>query len=247
MLAAGAVAVAMVERDYHPDRRYANAIRLTSPVAWWRFDEMEGTRLRDRSGRRRMATYHGPVGLGVVGPLSNHIDTAASFDGSRAYASVGDRFDFPGRTPFSLEAWVRPRRQPTAFSRILSKEVMRPGGGGRQGYDLYVDNQQGFGFERFRDGRGQSVVSGRPPVFDRYTHVVASFDGRTMALFLDGRLVSSRRQRPALRIRPLRTPLVIGRLWPVRTAFFAGFLDEVAIYDRALTPRLVRSHYLAAQ
>jgi hypothetical protein len=245
VLGGAGVGLYELESNYEPDQSYAEAVTRSSPLAWWRFDELQGPAARDARGHFQ-AQYGGGIGLGVIGPLSNRVDTAASFDGKGSYLSAGDVLDFPGRSPFTIEVWVKPRRQPTPFSRIVSKEVHgigRP----RQGYVLYADNQLGYGLERFRGGRGQSVVSTRPLRTGKYTFVTATFDGQVMRMFLNGRLVASDRYRRPIRLRNVVTPFVVGRLEPPNsTGFFSGSLDELAVYPRALGSNEIAAHKRAA-
>ena len=58
--------------------------------------------------------------------------------------------------------------------------------------------------------------------------------GTTILLYVDGQEV----KRTTIGARTLDTtnPLRIGENWSLGNSFFAGSLDEVRIYDRALTP-----------
>jgi Concanavalin A-like lectin/glucanases superfamily len=247
---AGAVfGLIRLETTYRPDGRYPKAVAESSPRLWLRLSELRGRTARDAAPLPLpggVARYGGGVGLGVVGPLSNRLDTAAGFDGHSSDVDAGPGLGFPGRAPFTIEAWVKPLYQPAPFSRIVSKELNVPGRL-RQGYDLYVDNFRGFGFERFRDGVAQALVTGRPPAFARYSHIVGEFDGRVMLLWVNGRAITGIRFRFPLSVRPVAQPLRIGRLASRPAAYFLGSLDEVAIYDRALSPREIKAHYRAAR
>lgn len=242
-----AVAVGVLEARWKPDRRYEDAVRESSPVAWWRFDDLQGTVARDSAPPAQNGRYVGQVGRGVEGPLTNRIDTAVSFDG---FSSVilGDRFDFAGRAPFSVEAWVKPRLpQPSPFTRIVSKESFSPGGK-RNGWALYFDDSARIvGFERRNLRRAQSAVSQTRLPDDEYTYLGGTFDGSTARLYIDGREVGNSGSSRPVRMRGNTNPLTIGRLWRPRTAFLAGTLDEVSIYDRALSATEVEDHWTAAR
>jgi hypothetical protein len=73
-------------------------------------------------------------------------------------------------------------------------------------------------------------------------HVVGTYDGTTQRLYVNGALVAS-----AALTGPATSntnPLVIGS-WGGTNEFFAGRIDEVAIYTKALTSAQVQAHYSA--
>jgi len=71
--------------------------------------------------------------------------------------------------------------------------------------------------------------------------VAAVKDGTEMRLYVDGRQVGKARDESPT---PEGLHLVIGQLYTETVErFFIGQLDEVAIYDRALSPEEVRRHH----
>ena len=77
---------------------------------------------------------------------------------------------------------------------------------------------------------------------DSIYHLTATYDGSLMALYMDGKLVS---YKPLTgKIRTAALPFLIGQILPGNTEFnFPGTIDEVKIYDYALTPEAVQSLY----
>jgi hypothetical protein len=67
-------------------------------------------------------------------------------------------------------------------------------------------------------------------------HVVLTYDGITIRLYVDGNLVNETSY-PYHRIDLTRSPLYFGR-------FYCGFIDEISLYDRALTLEQIRNHFL---
>jgi len=197
-----AVGVGVLEARWKPDRRYEEAVRASSPVAWWRFDDLLGTVVRDSAPPPQNGRYAGRVGRGVEGPLANRIDTAASFDGS-SYVYVGNRFNFAGRAPFSVEAWVKPRLpQPSPYSRIVSKEHFGPRER-RQGWSLYFDESTRIvGFERRAPGKVTSATLRRRLVNGQYTYLIGTFDGSEMRLYVNGKEVYVTAIRPPASLVP---------------------------------------------
>jgi hypothetical protein len=83
-----------------------------------------------------------------------------------------------------------------------------------------------------------SASAAAPPV-RAGSHLVGTYDGSTLRLYVDGREVAQRTV--DRRIDPSGTPLEIGTFYAGPR--WSGVLDEIAIYRRALPPATVRRHY----
>ncbi|MEM6793125.1 MAG: LamG domain-containing protein [Acidobacteriota bacterium] len=109
------------------------------------------------------------------------------------------------------------------------------------GWDLYLD-PEGRGFLRVDD----LVLEGQTVLTDgRWHHLVGAFDGERLLLYVNGRLDRSRyigRRRS-----PVETSreIAVGRNFSGRRDAFAGRLDEIRIYGRALEPQEIEA--LAAE
>jgi len=85
------------------------------------------------------------------------------------------------------------------------------------------------------------VWSPTPFSTGRWYHVAATYDGSTVCLYLDGKLDVSKKV-------ALATPpshLFLARVWgdyPDRTRF-QGAVDEVMLYDRALSAEEIKQAY----
>ncbi|GAB4487935.1 MAG: hypothetical protein OHK0019_03580 [Saprospiraceae bacterium] len=77
---------------------------------------------------------------------------------------------------------------------------------------------------------------------DSIYHVTATYDGSLLALYLNGELHS---YKPLTgKIRTAVVPFLMGQMLPGETAYnFKGTLDEVKIFDRALTPEAAKTLY----
>jgi Concanavalin A-like lectin/glucanases superfamily len=72
----------------------------------------------------------------------------------------------------------------------------------------------------------------------RWSHLAVTYDGTVLKLFVNGDQVSSRATRGAIRSTP--DPLWIGANHPYGE-YFHGLIDEVRIYDRALSRSALRT------
>src|SRR5690606_5644903 len=127
--------------------------------------------------------YTGSVLLQQPGAIAG--DTAAAFgpvpdDGP--FVDMGDVFAFEGNAAFSLELWVAIEDKPSGEAAGLAGRM-----GQYQGYVLEVTT---LGEIQFRREHGQgttaAVVKGLTPSDGRYYHAVATYDGSSMALYIDG-------------------------------------------------------------
>lgn len=220
---------------------YVSSVLSDSPLAYWRLDEDAGTTASDTT-RRFDGTYKNGVTLGVPGILPG--DTAASFDGDGGYVAVGDHLAFLDQAPFSVEAWIRPTRIDGAFRGVLSNEspVISP----RFGYLLYIERSPDAGvlsgFERWNGGQSNPTVVANDLAQDAWTHLVGTFDGQHEFFYVNGSMVNADTNAP-VQIEPSGTFVIAALNSAATPTFFAGTIDEVAVYDHALTPRCVLAHY----
>jgi hypothetical protein len=75
-----------------------------------------------------------------------------------------------------------------------------------------------------------------------FLHVVATYDGTNVALYVNGQpFATSAISTPLV---ATGAPLTAGVL--ANWGSFTGVLDEIAIYDKALTPARIAAHYARA-
>jgi hypothetical protein len=205
------------------------------PVALWRLGEAPGSTVaQDASGNNLSGTYEAGVTLGQPGAVAG--DTAASF-GSGAAVVLPASAALDLRSAFSVEAWVRP----TASAQnggIFEKTVS---GNVNSQYMLFLE--AGVAKFRVRTAAGALLpVDGPTLATGAWTHLVGTFDGSTLRLYVNGALYA---QAAAAAPAGGSGPSYIGRLgqnlYP-----FQGSLDEVALYGAALSAERVRAHYLGA-
>jgi hypothetical protein len=75
----------------------------------------------------------------------------------------------------------------------------------------------------------------------RWVHLAGTFDGQRMRIYVDGEEQGSM-ERPGP-VNPNEFHLCLGNYDIKHASFFTGLLDEVKLYDRALTPEEVREHF----
>ena len=194
----------------------------TGLVGAWGFNEASGTTVADSSGNGNNGTI-----TGATPNAAGRFGGALSFDGVNDIVTVADANSLDVRTSMTLSAWVRPTAG-GGWRTVLLKE--QPG---QLVYALYssTDNNRPSGHV-FTSG--DMAVQG-PAVLpaNTWSHLAMTWDGLTMRIYVNGAQVSSGALTGtgALSASPLR----IGgnSVWG---EWFAGLIDEVRVYNRALTP-----------
>jgi len=196
-----------------------------TPVAIWRFDEGEGTAARDSSGSQNNGTIHGAT---WAKGISGH---ALQFDGKDDYVhcGTGEHLSF-GPGDFAVLGWMASvSRRDHNF--VASK---------RDWYSLnsWCITMRGTGLLTFyHDNRALGSASKLDD--GMWHHFAFVRNGEKGQVYIDGRL---ERESPTFfRGKSLTNeyPLILGGM-----NRFEGVLDEVTVYQAALTAANVEAHYL---
>lgn len=236
-LAAASPALATGDRPNPPTSAYNAVVHAARPAAYWRLGEPSGSLVAADETGRHPGAYLGAPALGIATAIRHEQDTAADFDGLQTqplgqfvHVADGTGLTFPGREPFSLEAWVMPRGRNDVTRRIFSSE-------GPDGGWLLGMRRGEIVFSRYASGQWSTLRTGVDP--SRWSHVAATYDGTIMRVYVEGWLSA---QGPSwLELPAQREPLSIGAKVS-QWRFYAGGLDEVAIYPYALSYGRVHSH-----
>ena len=101
-------------------------------------------------------------------------------------------------------------------------------------YDLYAYEDRDLPFSSFNDGLDYNPISGHESLpIKKWTHLAATFDGTNQRLYVDGVQVRTAQAQNGL-IKQSKGVLRIGgnSVWG---DFFHGYIDEVRIYNHALS------------
>jgi hypothetical protein len=196
-------------------------------VGAWNFDEAAGLAVRDSSGAANHGTISGAT------HVAGRFGRALRFDGRNDVVKMRDSGSLDLSRAMTLEAWVRPAARGTHWRPVVVKQ-RRSGAA----YGLFSAGRRGGGSLVTTSSRktlGGRVRGGRA----KWRHLATTWNGRTLRLYVDGKLVSRRRlSRHAVNSAgQLRIGGGAGR-------WFKGAIDDVRIYRRALTTAEVRSDRL---
>jgi hypothetical protein len=220
---------------------YESAIVASGPAAYWRLGESSGTTAFDFSGSHD-AVYTN-VTLGVPGYSASDPDTAVSFDPANpngpGAVTLADPspFQFISATPsFSLEAWVN-FNDLTGVQRVFSY-----GGPGFHGIAFGINTAGGLRFTTY-GVQDYNLSLATPMASNTWYHLAGVANGGSFYFYLNGLPVGSIASiGPG--ISSPGAPFALGRN-PLSTALepVNGTIDEAAVYNRALTPDEILTHY----
>lgn len=190
-------------------------------VVAYGFEDGSGPTVTDRSGRGNHGTRSG-----ASWSSSGRYGSALSFDGSNDWVSVADASSLDLSTGMTVEAWVRPSRL-GGWRTVVVKE--RSGG---IVYSLYADQAAGRPVGQVDIGGERSAVGTASVPTGVWTHLAVTFDGAVVRMYVNGSLVASTPFGGSMA--PSSGALRIGgnSVW---SEWFAGWIDEVRVYERALS------------
>jgi hypothetical protein len=226
-----------------PISAYRDAVMFDGPRVYLRFGETHGTTTtaRDETGQMNGQYSLGGVTLGAPGALVGDPDTALALDGSgRVTMPAG--LDFGGKAPFTVEAWFKTAPTIGMLAFIVDHEEWP---GGRRGW-LVAGGNVNVGLERYVNPSTNHSVSILLPRDDAWHYLVTIYDGTRSILYVDGA------ERAAggpngLEVPPTGTPWSIGQQNCACSGnAWVGALDEIAIYDKALSEPRIFAHYRAS-
>jgi hypothetical protein len=221
---------------------YPGAVLGDGPVAYWRLDEPSGTAMID-SYNLNNGTYSGAVTQATAGLIFGGADASATFNSG---ATVNGTATVPfnaslNPSTFSVEFWADPLTTTVGGQYVVALQDRNVAG--RRGYAIQFDNITSYSWD-FTIGTNATLfasISSPPPRVKagNLYHVIASYDGTTARLYVNGILVNSlaTSYQPATNGGDLTIASRNGN------NYTRAVLDDVALYNYALSPAQVANHY----
>jgi signal peptidase I len=232
-------------------RRYYNyraAIARDAPWAHYPMDEAPMVyTAEDFSGNARDATYSSAgITMSRPGALVNETNRAITLNGTTAASFSTPANPVTGPQRFTVELMFRTGTG--QGGQLVGFGNTRSGASGQYDRLLYLDSSGRLNFGVY-NGSARVITSSTAYNDNVWHHVAVSLGTAGMALHVDGRLVGSNTNTAA---EPINGYWRVGgdntAGWPNRpvNTFFAGSIDELAIYPVALTTTRINAHYQAA-
>jgi hypothetical protein len=245
-----------------PTNAYQATVISEFPDAYYPLDETSGTNAYDIIGTGdNEGTYINSPLLGQPGP-SSYAGTSVTLDGASQGVLVNDTLTMPIIGHITLEAWVLV--QETNADQVIIGHGPGSLHTGTMAYDAlgittessFTGNTNGDGF--YYIGRYQEVgnkySSAYYPVpaadVGSWVHLVGVADGTAWRLYRNGVQVASTADTVgAIASGGNGSGWAIGAFNavfetpPLQAPFFDGSINNVGIYDYALTPGMIQQHY----
>jgi hypothetical protein len=231
-----------------PTFRCSGAVTAAAPSLWFRMDETSSTTTTatDSSTNRRDGVY-GATGKTSTADRACSTDTGRSmrFNGTSGYLSSAQILGAAPQT-FTVATWFRTT---TAGGKLVGFGNVQTGPSAVFDRHLYLTGTGRVAFGVYVNGT-RAVISPASYSDGRWHHAVATLSSAGMRLYLDGALVAA--DAAVTSAEPtsgsyLRVGYDNLDNWPSAPTnrFYAGDLDEVALYLTALSPTQVAAQYAA--
>ena len=191
-------------------------------VAAYAFNEGSGATVADAADNNNT----GILGSGVTWTSQGKFGSALVFNGS-SYITVNDAPSLDLTTGMTLEAWVYPTVTPTYWSTVIMKE--QPGD---YVYVLDAGSPTNRPLLSIVTPDSQGIAGPAALPLNTWSHLAGTYDGTTLRLYVNGTQVTS----------TVVTGSIFSSTGPLRIGgnsvwgeYFRGRIDEVRIYNRALS------------
>jgi hypothetical protein len=201
------------------------APRPSGLVAAYAFDETSGSTVADSSGNNNTGT----LDPAVVRSSQGRFGGGLLFNGNSS-VTVPNSASLNPTTGMTLEAWVFPTAS-TSWATAIMKEQTNG-----MAYSLYASSSANRPIVYCNTGKATTrhrYLSGPTALpLNTWSHLAATYDGVTLRLYVNGAQVSSHPY----------TGSIVTSTGALRIAgnsageFFRGLIDEIRIYNRALSP-----------
>jgi len=203
-------------------------------VGWWELDETDGAFARDRSSRGFNGTLKGDC---KWLPENGRLGGAIELDGEGDYIDLGNRSEFNIAHQITVMAWVNTKGPGKGYDPIIAN-------GDRswrlQRYDTTGKIEFACTGLNVSGTQWGNVISNKEINDGTWHHVAGVYDGSKIYLYIDG--IEDVSKPASGQIKPSDYSVYIGGNASTHEAdynferFWTGLLDDLRIYNYALTP-----------
>jgi len=219
---------------------YAQAVLPTAPVVYYRLNESSGTTAANIGSATASDGAYNAVTLGTAGPRPasgfngfEANNNAPTFNGTSSYVGGPSQL-LSGRSAFTIAGWVNFGAAPIARTGLFGQ-----------------NDAVEFGFSAvgtiqcFTAGGGSATLAYTPPL-NTWVHILAVGDGTTVRIFINGALLGSGGSATAnYGSSTFNFNIGGGGVFDATGNFFTGLMDEVVVYQRALSTTEILGLYQA--
>jgi type II secretory pathway pseudopilin PulG len=203
-------------------------------VGHWKFDEKSGSTAYDSSGNGNIGIlYNSPT---RTASTSCKVGSCMSFDGVNDYVQVPTSASLNPTTVLTMEVWIKSTGNAESDGRIISKRA------GVVGYEMLLMTASGLIEVFIGTPNGYVSVDSNTKVNDgNWHHIVVTRNEADIRIYVDG--VLDRTASSYTGSVENTSNLFLGRYSPTAIRFFNGSIDDVRIYNRALSASEISQIY----
>jgi 1,4-alpha-glucan branching enzyme len=200
----------------------------TNLLAYWKFDEADGTIAYDSSDNGNTGTVSGLSWSWTDGPFG-----PALYFGGEDQVAVPDSASLNPIQGITVSAWVKANNW-LNYPRILEK------GNSDNQYALFINPSGQLSFAV--SGVTNGIIVANPPSVGVWHQIAGTYDGSLLRLYLDGQIVTQ--QTASGQMPTSSDPLGIGSRPGANLNYnFQGVIDDVRIYGSALPSSQIAQIY----
>jgi len=206
----------------------------TGVVGYWHFDEGVATSSYDSSGNRN----NGVLINGPTWQTSSNCRSGSclSFDGTNDYVDVGTGTSLSITQNITMETWVKLNTYTSGGTNTDRASIVQKTGQ----YYMTVNSANGTLDVFFQGITGAHTSSNSTIPLNEWAHVAITYDGSNIKWYINGSLDKTLPAAGTIGT-DLRSVRVGGE--PGFGRFTNGHIDEVRIYNRALSAEEIQNHY----
>jgi beta-glucanase (GH16 family) len=204
-------------------------------IGRWTLDEAAGTIAADSSGKGKNGTLTGGMTF-AANRVNGNLGTAVSFDGVDDYIDLPDGFD-EFDNGFTVTLWAKPTAVKN-YARFIEL------GNGESSDNIYLSREAATNGLRFKAYGGSSsdgaVIATNAIELDRWQFLAATIDtSGNVTLYKNGAAIKTGTSTWPWGL--TRTQNYLGKSNWAADEYYQGALDEVRVYDYAMTAAEIQS------
>jgi hypothetical protein len=221
---------------------YSSTVLGDGPISYWRLGETSGTTAADSGNGGNPGAINGGVTLGVPGAVVGDANAAMSFNGSTGYVGIPDKANLDITGDITVEAWAKPNSLNGTTQTVLTKGDNNSTNTGGWQYRLSITSGNQWKALVYSGTTSYAVTDTQDvPSTSAWAYLVLIRSGTTLTFYVNGVNVGSTSAPGALNTGT--GILAFGRAGSYAGYYFSGAIDEVAVYNYALSVNQIQSHY----
>ena len=257
-----------------PVNRYAKVVEADGPIAYWRLDETAGSVTAVDAVGSFDGAYQANTGsfaFGAQTGIPHETDSALGMTGG-AVVSIPFAIEINPTAAFTVEGWFNAASATTGGNdyRTVISSISNPYGAGPSGWLVYQTAANNWSWWPYNGYYGGAQLTDTEPVVpNQWYYLTLVYDGMNFTFYVNG--VAKASGTDAGFVQNGNVPakgaadynynyhvtsglpsyngvgsgsFVIGQRFDNAFNPFLGMVDDVAVYNKALTAQQIQNHYL---